>query len=183
MRLFKMFSRAASAVGIVGLLGLFLFSTPASAQTAIDNTTLSAAVTNSQQFVTLAAVTCTGCTFAKGNNIVIYVDLEAMCMNDSYVSGTTVPVTRGCLGTVAAAHSVSNLGVNNVVYYGPQNRFHQAAGGGATGGNPPFGNCAPRTQYLFLPWINISNGLEWVCDNVNWRSLSIISTNGSTPSR
>ena len=67
---------------------LSLLSVPAFAQTGIDDTTLNGAVNASQTFVVLTAAT------GVAANGVLYVDGEFMTVNSSYVSGTTIPVTR-----------------------------------------------------------------------------------------
>jgi len=165
-------------VALIGAVVLLL-APPTWAQVAINNTTLSAAMTISQTFVTLASVTCTGCTIDQ--NTVIYVDSEAMCVNGSYVSGTTLPVTRGCLGTKAAAHAI-NLPVTNslnVVFIGPAIRFQQGVNGS---GGPAMGACQ-RSAIRFLPWVDVTSGIVYTCDNYNWRALYNWNVNGTSPSR
>lgn len=160
------------------------FAPTAQAQVVINNTTLSAAVTStSQSVVTLAAVTCTGCTFGPGT--VVYVvglgargSREAMIVSGQYSAGggaLAVPVLRGQLGTVASVH------VNaSVVYVGPPNRFHLATVG-TPGSGDPAGNCTRATQ-PFLPWINILSGNVWNCDGSNqWVGINSASlTYGSS---
>lgn len=177
MKLLNAFKSGALLLGV-----LLCLSAPLHAQVTIDSTTLSANVTATQGTVTVAAVTCTGCTF--GNSSIIYVDSEAMCVNGSYVSGTTVPVTRGCLGTAAAAHNIKNqLGnVDTIVFVGPANRFHQGSVSFPGTGDPPVGVCT-RASQQFMPWINISNNYVWTCDGTYWRSTTLINVNGGTPSR
>lgn len=157
----RLFSARAAAALIVGLL----LTVSASAQTTINSTTLSAAVTPTATTITLASVTCTNCTFQAGTRI--FVDLELMQVGGSYVSGTTVPVQRGVNGTQVAAH-VSGA----TVYLGSPERFSTV--------NPPNGACNKYVQNVngFYPWINISNGYLWLCDNgqnaytaVLWRAL------------
>lgn len=152
---------------------LLLLASPTWAQVAINNTTLTAAMTVDQKFVQVAAVTCTGCVI--DGNAVVFVDSEAMCVNSSYVSGLTLPVTRGCLGTKAAAHGI-NLATSislNVVFIGPAKRFND--------GDPPVGQCT-RTSLAFLPWINVRNGAVWTCDT-GWRALYNFMINATAPSR
>lgn len=169
-KLNALFTRVALIVGV-----LLLASMPAAAQVAINNTTLSAAVTATATNITVASVTCTGCSI--NSNTVVYVDSEAMCVTGAYVSGTTLPVTRGCLGTKAAAHQINNVATNalNVVFIGPANRFQA--------GDPPMGACGPRTSLAFLPWISLQTGVVWTCDNYNWRALYNWNVNGTSPSR
>lgn len=137
------------------LLGvLWLGPSAVYAQQTIDNTTLSAAMSDTARTLTLAATTCTTCTF--GPDILIYVDQEAMRVTGQYVSGSTVPVTRGTDGTRA---KVGNHASGAVVLYGPADRFKAV--------DPTPGACT-RSSQQWLPWMNISNGLSWSCDNVNW---------------
>lgn len=155
MRIFK---------SILFALAVVLLATGAQAQTLIDNTTFSAALTGIgtqaspyEKVVSLTATTCTGCTFGAGT--MIYVGHEAMTVAGSYVSGTTnIPVNRGVYGTPAGPHSTSE-----VVFVGPPVRFK---GVGATSpqlGDPSGASCS-KTNYAYMPWINISNGNVWVCD-------------------
>lgn len=154
----------------------------ASAQVAIDATTLTTTMTVATDVITIGSATCTGCTFGSGT--VIYVDNEAMVVRSSYVSGTTnIPVLRAQLGTKRSPHSSSVLAVAKVVFVGPPNRFHGGSGTGDLTGDPPLGSCAPRTQWQFLPWINVNNGVEWVCDGQDWRALVNYNVNGTGPSR
>lgn len=172
----------ASLARLALIVGVLLMATmPLSAQTTIDNTTLSAAVTTSATSVTVASVTCTSCTI--GSNTVIYVDMEAMCVTGAYRSGTTLPVTRGCLGTRVGAHNITNgVGGNTVVFIGPGNRFHSAALSGTPSGDPPTGACT-RASQQFMPWVNINNGYVWTCDGYNWRATVAVNVNGTALSR
>ena len=71
---------------------------------ALTATTLSAAVTNVQNTITVASAT----GFAAGNFVLI--DQELMLVSNSYVSGTTIPISlRGVDGTAAVAHASSAL--------------------------------------------------------------------------
>ena len=142
----------------LSLLGLLVGS--ADAQTTINSTTLSAAVAAADTVVTVGSITCTSCTFGPGT--VIFVDLEVMTVAGSWVSGATnIPVIR----TNQRANHVNAA----VVYIGPPNRFQRI--------DPPIGTCN-KFVYPFYPWLNISNGYEWLCDNgqnaytaVTWRAL------------
>jgi hypothetical protein len=71
---------------------------------ALTTTTLNGAVTSDQG--TLLVTSATG--FAAKNYIML--DQEIMQIVNSYVSGTTIPVIRGVLGSAAAAHvTASNV--------------------------------------------------------------------------
>lgn len=158
---------------------VLLLAPPTWAQVAVNNTTLSAAMTASQTFVTVGSVTCTGCTIDQ--NTVIYVDSEAMCVNGSYSTGTTLPVTRGCLGTRAVAHGINLPVANtlNVIFIGPAIRFQQGVNGS---GGPGIGACV-RANIRFLPWIDVTSGAVYTCDGYNWRVLYNWNINGTAPSR
>lgn len=140
------------------------FAASSQAQTLIDNTTLSATVTATQNSIVLGSVTCTNCTF--GQDILIYVEREAMRVTGAYPgSGTTVPVRRGTDGTQAAPHVSSS-----VVFLGLANRFKLSATG--FGNGDPQGNCTRATQ-PFLPWINVLSGNVWNCEGDNhWRGTN-----------
>ena len=72
---------------LLAILLAFL-AAPAAAQTGINDTTLSAAITNSQTSIVVGSAT------GVAANGVLYVDGEFMTVNSNYSSGTTIPVTR-----------------------------------------------------------------------------------------
>lgn len=160
-------------ITLLAVLSVLMLAAPSQAQVVINNTTLSAAITTpAQSVISLAAVTCTGCTF--GQDTVIYTsDGEAMIVTGAYAAGggsLTVPVRRGMLGTVASVHANST-----VVYVGPQNRFH--LGGQQT---DPSGPCTRGIAAsgvdrgaTILPWINVIAGNVWNCDGSgNWVGIN-----------
>lgn len=65
---------------------------------ALVRTTLSSAVAAADKSIVVASAT----GFSAGYRI--QVDQEVMAVDDSYVSGTTIPVLRGLEGTVTEAH-------------------------------------------------------------------------------
>lgn len=148
--------RTSALAVIVGLL----LASPVSAQVTINSTTFSTAVTATDTTVSLTATTCTGCTFGAGTNI--WVDGETMVVAGSYTSGSTnVPVLR--------TNQRANHNTAAVVFLGPAGRFQSV--------DPPAGACI-KTTLAFHPWLNRTNGYEWICDNgqsivtaVNWRAL------------
>lgn len=134
---------------LVACVALIALAVPlrVSAQTTIDQPTLSALVNPGDTSIKLSSVTCTNCTFGPGTKI--YVDLEEMEVAGTYVTGTTVPVIR----TMQAAHA--NAAVASI---GPAPRFHLS--------DPPIGPCNKTLQSNgFYPWINLKTGAEWFCDN------------------
>lgn len=68
---------------------------------ALTRTTLSAAVAINDSSIVVASAT----GFAAGNFILI--DQEVLQVAKNYVSGTTIPVSRGQDGTVSAAHKIT----------------------------------------------------------------------------
>lgn len=123
-------------VGLVSLAAL-----PVSAQTALNSTTLSAAITETQQYVPLTSSTNVAL------KDILFIDREAIQVNA--LSGNTVTaVTRGVGGTVASPHVTTSL-----VYTGPRQRFY--------GGVKP-GACT-RTSEQFLPHIVLPAGEVWDC--------------------
>lgn len=103
----------------------------------VTPTTLSAAITASQNLLTVASAT----GFAK--NQILVVDGEAMWVGGSYVSGTTVPVIRGMYGTRPSAH-----GSGAVVYCVP--------GSYTSNFTPPAGTLVAAADVLALPLIVIN---------------------------
>ena len=124
----------------------------ATAQTSLNETTVSTAMTASQTNIVLASAT------GVADNYVIYVDNEAMIVQASWSSGTTVPVIRGALGTVARAHDDGVL-----VYIGPQVAF---IGGSMSG------SCVPADQ-RYTPNINPVSGAIYSCPSAveKWVNL------------
>ena len=80
----------------------------------IDDTTITEPVTSTTQN-SIVVASATG--FAAGN--IVFIDKEAMRIRSSYVSGTTIPVTRGILGTAAQLHQD-----NAPCYCGPAKEFY-----------------------------------------------------------
>lgn len=153
------------------LLLVALGATGVSAQTTIDQTTLSAAITTTNaNVIVLASVTCTGCTFsgANGGTLIYTASGEAMRVAGSYTSGTTVPVMRGTDGTKASTHPSGEL-----VFVGAGTRFGGTPQGingvtiGVDSNGDPGGSCT-RTSILYIPYINLSKGRVWDCVNSLW---------------
>lgn len=143
-------------------------SVPSYAQLLIDTTTLTSAITATTTTITLAAVTCTNCTFGQ-DTLIMTTDGEAMRVTGAYTAGSgslTVQVRRGTDGTLAWPHANALR-----VYYGPPSRFHLVAPG-TPGLGDPHGTCTRATQPV-LPWINVLSGNFWNCDGSNtWRAVN-----------
>lgn len=132
-----------------------LLTVSASAQTALSETTLAAAVTAGQSFVTVSSAT--GATAGGG----LYVDREFMRIADSYVSGTRIPVVR--VGA-AVSHAASVP-----VYLGPAAAFVT---------RDYDGSCVAANED-YTPKINTANGNIWECNSVvekwvNLRDLTVV---------
>lgn len=131
----KALSRVALSIVLV------LVAIPIQAQSPMTPTSLSAAITATDNQIVVASAT----GFAAGYTVVI--DGEAMTVRTGYVSGTTIPVVRGGLyGTVQGPHATSSP-----VYFGPGNYFASYA--------PPPGNCT-STNEVALPRIVIQRDVS-----------------------
>lgn len=143
---------------IVRVLALILtLAVPAtlSAQTALNETTLSAAVTASANTVRVASAT--GAVAGGG----IYVDREYMTISSGYVSGTTIPVIRSGR---AVSHAASVP-----VYIAPATAFV----------NRDYDGSCVAANEAYLPRINVTNGNIWDCNSavekwVNLRDLTVV---------
>lgn len=133
---------------------------PSWAQNILSNTTLSSAVNTAQTSITLTSVTVNSggaSTYsAMAAGMTIFVDLEAMRVVS--VSGTTVQVARGSSPTTAQSHPNAAK-----VLWGPSAYFQQA--------DPPYGSCT--APVLFIPWINLRNGNNWLCRSSTWQATNI----------
>jgi len=129
---------------ILVILALLVSALPASAQTVATRTTLSGAITATATTITLAS----GTGFTAGN--FVYVDNEVMRIVS--VSGANITVQRGQLGTVARAHANAEP-----VITGAAGHFQTT--------DPDYGATCTRGsgQAVFLPRINVLNGLVWQC--------------------
>jgi hypothetical protein len=94
---------------ILALALLSCLPAPLSAQATMTSTTLSAAITNTQQIFTVASATGISTT-APGTRL--YTDKEEMLV--TAISGTSVTVQRGVDGTGTSAHASGST-----VYVGP----------------------------------------------------------------
>ena len=142
------------------LLGL---SQNVEAQTYMTRTTLSAAINNSQATITVAS----GTNFTAGNWV--WVNDEAMQI--SSVSGTSIRVIRGVLGTRAQAQASGDA-----AFTGSGNHFQQV--------DPETGEaCSEGTgQALYLPWVNVQRAILWQCYSSAWRGArAAILVESSTP--
>lgn len=144
---------------------LTVFATVAHAQTTVTQTTLSSALgiptqTAPNRLVVVASATNITAPTATAPGAEIFVDKEAMCVTS--VTSTNVFVTRGCDGTVAAAH-----GSGSIVYVG---QTSGVLGSPFTSSDPPFGTCTSSSQPFSLQ-INTTSGMIWQCTNSQWMNV------------
>jgi hypothetical protein len=140
---------------ILATLGLLLASSLAFGQTALVETTLSAALTTSNTFVTVGSV-----TGMVANQTVLFIEDgsasakqggEALMVVNVPATGTKVQVTRGYDQTIPNGH-ISGA----PVIYGPANAFQETE---------PSGACT-LTNQPFTPYINLKTGNQWLCSTV-----------------
>lgn len=123
------------------LVAALCLAVSASAQTSLNETTAAAAVTSSQNFVTVSSAT--GAVAGGG----LYMGREYMRIADSYVSGTSIPVIR-------TGRAVSHAS-GTPLYLGNANAFiNSDRGGSCVAANEPY-----------LPQINVTNGAIWDCSS------------------
>lgn len=124
---------------------------PAFGQTALVQTTLSAALTATNRNLTVASAT--GIT---ANNTLLFIqdgnggNNEAVFVNS--VSGTNIGVTRGYAGTLVNAHISGAI----VLSSAPQNFFSVDPSGACTAANT-----------VATPYVNITNGKTWLCSTIS----------------
>ena len=130
------------------LVALLLVAGSASAQTALNQVYLSAAVTSDgQTSITLSAAD----SVSAGD--VIYIDREAMTAVSCSSSADTCTVRRGQLGTRAEGHLN-----RSIVYTGAANRFYYYDPGVNA-------RCVRGSAYPggYEPWINVLTGNLFAC--------------------
>lgn len=132
-------------LSLVALAGL---STAAVAQTALTTTTLSAALNDTVNRVTVASAT----GVAVGSYL--FVDREAMLVQA--LNGTTAEVVRGFAGTAARAHVASST-----VYVGTPQQFYASEAGGA----------CTATAELVTPRIVLPTGNVYTCTGGFWNRV------------
>jgi hypothetical protein len=143
----------------------------AAAQTALTQTTLSAAVTSAgATTVTVASATGinapaapVGAAYGAFTQTELYVDQEAMLVTS--LNGKNIGVVRGANSTQAATH-----GSGAVVWIGTPTQFFAL---------PPNGSCTAANTVS--PYIDTINGQFWLCDSVSGNWLNVFSTGAITP--
>jgi len=142
---------------LVALLILVL-AWSASAQTVATDTTLGANLSDSATTMTVSSNT----GFTVGN--LAYIDSEVVRI--SAINGTAISIQRGVMGTPARAHDNTE-----VVITGAAGHFQTR--------DPDYGEDCTRGagQASFSPYINVLNGLVWVCSaglDSRWTAYSTV---------
>lgn len=140
-------------------LTLFLGAASASfGQTALTQTSLSGAVTATQNSITLASVTGVAANTVlfiedgtSGNAFGLTRSQEAMIVVSVPASGTTVQVIRGYDATIPTAHITGAL-----VLLGPATAFNEVE---------PAGSCT-AAQTLYTPYVDLRTGNQWLCSTI-----------------
>jgi hypothetical protein len=126
-------------------VALALGALPASAQTIISRTTVSAAVSATAQSIVVASAT----GFTVGN--FAWLDMEAVQITS--VSGTTIGIQRGQIGTAARAHASGRA-----ILTGNIQHFQQ------TDPTTLNGTCSRGVgEAAYSPWINVRTGVISLC--------------------
>jgi len=139
---------------LVALLA-FVPVQPAAAQTTTTATTISAAMTRSQNTVTLAAATGVSVQGANGPVTGIYINKEFMWIT-TLISGTTYNVARG-KGGAQRAHASGAAVLIGPISNGPF----------VMGTDTISGSCT-RTAELYLPQVYVSTGDVVDCKSGEW---------------
>lgn len=157
---------------------VFAFCGISHAQTALTQTTLSAAVNGPsaysgttasyQTFVTLASITGLLAPVLPGTPVsVIYIGREAMGVLTVPTSASLpVGVIRGYLGTQAAPHPSGDM-----VLVAPAYQTNLQFGGnpqpnGFFSQDPPQNGTCTAAGTPATPWVNILTGAQWLCSSV-----------------
>lgn len=152
---------------LIALVAVLTFAAvPVSAQTYMGSTTLSSAVTATQNYVVVASAT----NVAVGG--ALYIDRELLKI--TAVSGTRVTVTRQ---QAPSTHSASAVVI--VIPAAAVNTTLVTV-------DPRPGTCTPG-DYAYLPIINTDSGNVWLCRYIAaaaparvWAATNLVMVNGQT---
>ncbi len=140
------------------------------AQTTLNQTTITSAVTATSRQIVVASATgisnpsgVSGNVFAPPAQTELFVDGEAMLVTG--VSGTTVSVVRGASSTRGTAHVAGS-----VVWVATPNQLYTLAAAGA---------CTAANTVS--PYINVITGQLWFCDSGTGNWQNVFSTGSITP--
>jgi hypothetical protein len=147
----------------------------ASAQTALTQTTLAAAITvgtaggasgiTGSYSTQLSLTSATGIQVANNGQPItfVYIDQELFGVLTLVTGQTTIyNVLRAQLGTRAAGHSLGAMALIEVV--SPQFGGYSGSGGFQQA-DPPggLGASCTATNTLATPWVNVLTGWQWIC--------------------
>lgn len=129
-------------------------SAAAFGQTALTQTSLSAAIPSNVNSIVVASATNIAVTSGTTNGAVLYiVDIGATQGELAYVTsvtGTTIGVRRGMNGTKAVAHANTAM-----VLVGPPGSFYST---------DAQGSCTTAST-AYTPYVNVANGRQWLCSS------------------
>lgn len=128
------------------LIGLALLAVPVTAQTLLNNTTISAAVVKGQRTIPL-----TSAANVAVNDLIVFPGVKPEAARIVAINGTVMTVIRGVSGTADADHASSSR-----VFTGPEQRFQRV--------DPDTGGACTRANIQYLPWVNLQNGMVWTCN-------------------
>ena len=151
---------------ILASFAILVFPLVAGAQTVATTTTLAAAVTATATTLALAVTSLSGSTLGY------YVYLDAEAVQITSVSGTSIGVSRGQLGTATQAHANSER-----IITGGNGHFQSR--------DPNYGAACTKGDgdAAFQPFINVIGGRLWMCNASVWQATSTMSlTYNSIPS-
>ena len=139
-------------IGFALLLCFMAVPSLAQSGTALNMTTLSAAITNTTN--TFGIASATGVTVPQNTyNTDLYIGRELMTV--IAVNSTTVTVIRGVGGSQAAAHPSGDM-----VLIGPPQAFPDF---------DPEGTCSgtgATNPVQYTPWVNLRTGNQWLCSTI-----------------
>lgn len=129
---------------------VLMLALPASAQTVMTNTTLAANLSDTATTMVVSSAS----SFTVGR----YVWIDNEVLQITSITGTTIGIQRGQLGTAAQAHDNTE-----VVLTGVNNHFQQR--------DPSFGADCTRGSgdASYSPFINVLSGIAWNCQGSVWQ--------------
>ncbi len=145
-------------LSILLVLGAVLVGLPAFAQTTINSTTLSTAITNTNDTAVIALASIGSGATAVVAGQILFVDGEAMVVRTTPTAAANVSVNRHTNSTRGQTHASGAI-----VYYGNAQAFVS----GQAGVQYFEGSCTSTAQ-LYLPIIDTVNGAIGNCLDSRW---------------
>lgn len=160
-----------------GVFDLFFKIGPASAQTALTQTTLSSSVSGPAFYngtsptisttIFLGSVTGISAPLLPGTPVsVIYVGKEAMGVFGVNTSLNFVTVIRGYLGTQPSPHPSGDMVLISNVYSTTNIAGANPLPSGFFPVDPPQGSSCIPANTPTTPWVNVITGAQWLCSSV-----------------